>query len=213
MIRIIRCLLLTSRDLGRRLSGRSVKSQAVFLDRDGVINADRTDFVKSWEEFEFLPSSLEALAALATSSYRIVILTNQSGVGRGLLSETTLRQMHQRMMDRIHESGGRIDALYYCPHAPGAGCDCRKPLPGLFFKAAREWDIDLASSWSVGDSRRDVEAAHSAGVPAILLDRILPDPSAELPPSLPVRRAADLLAAVRIIAEPSGVDKNMGRRK
>jgi D-glycero-D-manno-heptose 1,7-bisphosphate phosphatase len=175
------------------------KSPAVFLDRDGVINRDRADFVKSWEEFEFLPRSLEALAALARTPYKIVILTNQSGVGRGLLTETALQQMHAKMLDCIHESGGRIDAIYYCPHAPDAGCDCRKPSPGLFFQAARDLNLDLASSWSIGDSHRDLQAAHRAGVRSILIDRILPDPTATPDPPLDIHRAPDLLAAARLI--------------
>ena len=139
-----------------------MKKQAVFLDRDGVINMDRPDFVKSWEEFEFLPGSLEALAALAGTSYKIVVITNQSGVGRGLLTQETLDQMHARMAERIRASGGRIDAIYYCPHVPEAGCDCRKPAIGLFVKAARDLDIDLTSSWAIGDRYRDAQAAHQA---------------------------------------------------
>ena len=176
-----------------------MKSQAVFLDRDGVINRDREDFVKSWEEFEFLPHALEALAALAQTPYRIVVLTNQSGLGRGLLTERALQQIHAKMIDRINECGGRIDAIYYCPHRPDAGCDCRKPSAGLFFEAARDFEVNLTSSWAIGDSGRDVRAASRAGVKAILLDRILPDPSAMTISPLEFRRASDLLAAVRII--------------
>ena len=176
-----------------------MESRAVFLDRDGVINADRPDFVKSWEEFEFLPDSLKALAVLSQTSYKIVVITNQSGVGRGLLSEKTLEQMHTRMIDRVRASGGRIDGIYYCPHAPSVGCDCRKPSAGLFFEAARDFEVNLTSSWAIGDSDRDVRAASRAGVKAILLDRILPDPSAMTISPLEFRRASDLLAAVRII--------------
>ena len=177
----------------------SVKSQAIFLDRDGVINRDRKDFVKSWEEFEFLPHALEALAALAQTPYRIVVLTNQSGVGRGLLTERTLQQIHAKMIDRIRECGGRIDAIYYCPHRPDAGCDCRTPSAGLFFEAARDLDFNLTLSWAIGDSHRDVRAASRAGVEAILLDRILPEPGAMATPPLESHRATDLLDAVRII--------------
>ena len=181
----------------------SVKSQAVFLDRDGVINRDRPDFVKSWEEFEFLPHSLEALAALSRTPYKIVVITNQSGVGRGLLTERTLEQMHARMLDRVRANGGRIDAIYYCPHAPSVGCDCRKPATGLFLEAAQDLDIDLKWSWAIGDSHRDVQAANRAGVQAILLDRILRDQGSV--PALPLQfvRAADLLDAVRIIQKSS----------
>jgi D-glycero-D-manno-heptose 1,7-bisphosphate phosphatase len=175
-----------------------LKAQAVFLDRDGVINSDRSDFVKSWEDFEFLPSSLEALATLSQTPHRIVIITNQSGVGRGFLTEAELQQIHARMIDRVCASGGRIDAVYYCPHLPDAGCGCRKPAPGLFFEAARDFAIDLTYSWAIGDSARDVEAANRAGVQAILVERSLPDPSTT-PASLESLRATDLLDAVRIV--------------
>ena len=171
----------------------SVKSQAVFLDRDGVINRDRPDFVKSWEEFEFLPHSLEALAALSQTPYKIVVITNQSGVARGLLTERTLEQMHARMLNSVRASGGRIDAIYYCPHAPGVGCDCRKPATGLFFEAARDLDIDLTLSRAIGDSHRDAQAANRAGVQAILLNRSLPDQGAVPASPLQFVRAADLL--------------------
>lgn len=135
--------------------------EAVFLDRDGVINADRPDFVKSWEEFEFLPNSLDALAVLSQTPYKIVVITNQSGVVRGLLSEKTLRQIHARMTERVSGSGGRTDAIYYCPHAPLVGCHCRKPAAGLFFEAARDLDINLTcpgrSGIATATPRRPVE--------------------------------------------------------
>lgn len=179
---------------------------AVFLDRDGVINQDRPDFVKSWDEFEFLPHSLEALRILSQAPYAIVIVSNQSGIGRGLITEATLRDMHNRMMDRIHGEGGRIDAIYYCPHTPEAGCPCRKPAAGLFWQAARDLNLDLAASWSIGDSYRDAQAANRAGVRAILVDRSLPDHSAISDMPVEAIRTADLLSAVRIItsaADPS----------
>jgi histidinol-phosphate phosphatase family protein len=178
-----------------------LKLPAVFLDRDGVINADRLDYVKSWEEFQFLPCSLEALAALSKARYRIVVITNQSAVGRGLLTEAALQQIHTRMIERVRATGGRIDAVYYCPHTPNARCYCRKPAPGLFLEAARNSGIDLTSSWAIGDSHRDVEAANRAGVQAILLDRSLPDASATDASPGRFLRATDLLDAVRIVLE------------
>ena len=183
----------------------SVKSLAVFLDRDGVINRDSPEFVKSWEEFEFLPRSLEALAILSGTPYKIVVVTNQSGLGRGLLTEETLKQMHTRMIDRIRASGGRIDAVYYCPHAPDLGCECRKPAAGLFFEAARDLEINLALSWAIGDSHRDTEAAQRAGIQAILLERGLPDHSGVSASSVKFVRATDLFDAVRIIQSASNV--------
>jgi D-glycero-D-manno-heptose 1,7-bisphosphate phosphatase len=176
-----------------------VNTRAVFLDRDGVINSDRSDFIKSWDEFEFLPTSLDALAVLARSPLKILVVTNQSGVGRGLLTEVTLQQIHARMIDRVRDFGGRIDAVYYCPHLPDANCACRKPSPGLFFEAARDYGINLTSSWAIGDRHRDVQAANRAGVNAILVSRVLPDPSAAPASTLKFLRAADLSDAVRIV--------------
>lgn len=173
--------------------------KAVFLDRDGVINKDRLDFVKSWEEFEFLPSAMEALAILAKTPYRIVVISNQSGIGRGLLSEATLQEIHARMIDQIESCGGRIDAVYYCPHSPDAGCRCRKPAPGLFLAAAQELGIDLTSSWAVGDRQRDVQAANRVGLSSILLDRTLPDVDETPEVQLKFVRAADLVEAIRIV--------------
>ncbi|MEO8096119.1 MAG: D-glycero-beta-D-manno-heptose 1,7-bisphosphate 7-phosphatase [Acidobacteriota bacterium] len=178
-----------------------MKKPAIFLDRDGVINRDRLDFIKSWEEFEFLPTALQALAILAKTAYHIVVVSNQSGVGRGLLSKATLGEIHEKMIERIQTNGGRIDGVFYCPHVLGEGCSCRKPEPGLFLTAAQELGIDLDASWSVGDRYRDVQAASRAGIRAILLYRELPD-STEIPETdLKFVRAADLLDATRIIAE------------
>jgi D-glycero-D-manno-heptose 1,7-bisphosphate phosphatase len=185
--------------------GPQVGARAVFLDRDGVINADRSDFVKSWDEFVFLPAALEALAALSQSPCKVVVVTNQSGIARGLLTESVLRQMHTRMIEQVRASGGRIDAVYYCPHAPDVGCSCRKPAPGLFLEAAGHLGIDLGASWAIGDGYRDVQAANRAGVKAILLNRILPDP---VTPDSPLEfvRAVDLLDAVRIILDAPAKD-------
>ncbi len=142
---------------------------AVFLDRDGVINKDRPDYVKSWEEFEFLPGVLEAFRVLAASPHRIVVVSNQSSIGRGLVSRETVDGIHARMTEAIRRSGGRIDAIYYCPHRPDEDCPCRKPRPGLILKAARELDIDIAGSWLVGDDLRDLETAVAAGVRPVLV--------------------------------------------
>ena len=142
---------------------------AIFLDRDGVINYNRSDYVKSWDEFEFLPGVLEALAHLAKSPFRIVIVTNQSAIGRRLASRRGVEDIHSRMKQEICKAGGRLDAIYYCPHIPEDGCDCRKPRPGLLFMAAEEHKLDLARSWLVGDNISDVEAACAAGVQPVLV--------------------------------------------
>ena len=176
------------------------KWPAVFLDRDGVISRDRADYVKCWAEFEFLPGALEALRLLAQMRYRVVIVTNQSAIGRGLVSQITVDEIHQRMLEAITKAGGRIDAVYYCPHAPDAGCDCRKPNPGLIIRAAEELDLALSASWLIGDSVRDIEAALAAKVKAILVRTGHGiGASRALSGSEPVVVRDDILAAVHYI--------------
>jgi D-glycero-D-manno-heptose 1,7-bisphosphate phosphatase len=140
---------------------------AVFLDRDGVINFDRHDYVKSWAEFKFLPQVFEALRILKKNKLRVVVVTNQSAVGRGLMSISTLRGIHKKMLRAIEKRGGRIDAIYYCPHRPDEKCKCRKPKPGMVLKAVKDLKIDLSRSYLVGDSRKDVELAQSVGTKCI----------------------------------------------
>ncbi len=142
---------------------------AVFLDRDGVINRDRPDYVKSWEDFEFLPGVLDAFRVLASGPHQVVVVSNQSCIGRGLVSRETVDEIHARMTEAIRRSGGRIDTVYYCPHRPDEDCPCRKPRPGLILSAARELDIDLTASWLIGDDLRDLEAAKAAGVRPVLV--------------------------------------------
>jgi len=139
------------------------KRQAVFLDRDGVINENRHDYVKSWDEFVFLPTAFEALRRLAKSPFVIIVVSNQSAIHRGLVSHQTVKEIHQRMVFEIQQHGGRIDAIFYCPHRPDEGCDCRKPRPGLLLKAARQFNLDLSRSFLIGDAVSDVEAALAAG--------------------------------------------------
>jgi D-glycero-D-manno-heptose 1,7-bisphosphate phosphatase len=143
--------------------------RAVFLDRDGVINENRGDYVKSWEEFVFLPGALAALRRLAQSPFVVVVISNQSAVGRGLLSVERLEDIHRRMVGDVARCGGRIDAIEYCPHRPDEACDCRKPRPGLLRRAAREHNLDLPQSYFIGDSRSDVEAGINAGCQPVLV--------------------------------------------
>ena len=137
--------------------------RAVFLDRDGVINKNREDYVKSWDEVEFLPGVFSALKDLAGTDYLVFVLTNQSAVGRGLLPITTLESIHERMKTTIKSQAGRIDGFYYCPHRPDENCTCRKPAPGLLLAAAAEHGLNLEESYFVGDARSDMEAAVNAG--------------------------------------------------
>jgi D-glycero-D-manno-heptose 1,7-bisphosphate phosphatase len=146
-----------------------MKKPAVFLDRDGVINRDRSDFVKSWAEFEFLPGVLDALQLLAATPYVIVVVSNQSAIGRGLVEMETVDEIHSRMLQAIQQAGGRLEAIYYCPHSPEVNCPCRKPKPGLLHQVAEELGLDLSRSYLVGDSVRDLAAARAAGVQPILV--------------------------------------------
>jgi len=147
----------------------SAKTVAVFLDRDGVINVNRDDYVKSWTEFRFLPGALDALSRLAASPAKVIIITNQSAVGRGLLSLDELKQIHATMTEVIQTRGGRIDHVFYCPHHPAEGCDCRKPKPGLLIQAADRLNLDLGRSYFVGDSISDIEAGLTAGCQPLLV--------------------------------------------
>jgi histidinol-phosphate phosphatase family protein len=140
---------------------------AVFLDRDGVINVDRRDYVKSWAEFKFLPQVFEALRLLKKNNLRVVVVTNQSAVGRGLMSISTLRGIHKKMLRAIEKRGGSIEAIYYCPHRPDQRCRCRKPKPGMVLKAKKDIKIDLSRSYLVGDSSKDMDLAQLVGVKGI----------------------------------------------
>ena len=145
------------------------RRSAVFLDRDGVLNRNRHDYVKSWEEFEFLPSVFAGLRLLADSDFAIVIVTNQSVVGRRIISETQLDRIHSIMTDEIERQGGRVDAVLCCPHHPEDHCKCRKPHPGLLLRAANELNLDLSRSFLIGDARSDTVAALRAGCQAIMV--------------------------------------------
>jgi D-glycero-D-manno-heptose 1,7-bisphosphate phosphatase len=141
----------------------------VILDRDGVINVDSAEFIKKPEEWNPIPESLESIARLNQAGYRVVIATNQSGVGRGLLDMTTLNAIHDKMNKALAQVGGRIDAIFFCPHARDAECTCRKPHPGLLVDIARRYSIDLTGVPCVGDSLRDLQAAASVSALPILV--------------------------------------------
>lgn len=142
---------------------------AVFLDRDGVIIENRPDYVKSWSEVRFLQGAPAAMKRLAASPWAIVVVSNQGVVGRGLLDEEVAWQLQRQIVAEIVAQGGRIDASYLCPHHPQAGCDCRKPAPGMLLRAAADLDLDLSRSWLIGDALSDLEAARAAGARAILV--------------------------------------------
>jgi len=137
----------------------------VILDRDGTINEDRADFVKSPEEWVPLPGALEAIARLNHAGWHTVVATNQSGLGRGLFDMASLNAMHARMNQLLTKQGGRIDAVFFCPHVPEDQCDCRKPLPGLMLQIGERYGVDLEEVPFVGDSLRDLQAGAAAGCP------------------------------------------------
>ena len=135
----------------------------IILDRDGSINEDRDDFVKSADEWVPLPGALEAIARLNHAGWHTVIATNQSGLGRGLFDMAALNAMHTKMNAALARVGGRIGAVFFCPHAPEDQCSCRKPLPGLYEQIGERYGVDLETVPAVGDSVRDIEAAVAAG--------------------------------------------------
>ena len=141
----------------------------VLLDRDGVINADSDDFIKSVDELQILPGSLAAITALTLAGYRVVIVSNQSGLARGLLDADDLSDIHARLAREVIEHGGHIDAFFFCPHGPEEGCKCRKPGTGLLRDVAKRLNVSLESAVFVGDSQRDLEAARTAGAIPILV--------------------------------------------
>jgi|SRR5690554_2312672 D-glycero-D-manno-heptose 1,7-bisphosphate phosphatase len=141
----------------------------VILDRDGVINYDSPHFIKSPEEWKPIPGSLEAIALLNQSGFRVALATNQSGIGRGLFDMTTLNAIHDKMTRALAQVGGRIDALFYCPHSAEANCECRKPKPGMFEEIGRRFAVDLNTAYSVGDALRDLQASAALGAQSILV--------------------------------------------
>jgi len=141
----------------------------VILDRDGVINFDSAEFIKNPDEWQPIPGSLEAIARLTQAGYHVVIATNQSGVGRGLLDMATLSAIHDKMHKALAQVGGRIDAVFYCPHAQEADCNCRKPRAGMLEDIARRFNVDLAGVPCIGDSMRDLEAAVQVKAQPILV--------------------------------------------
>lgn len=143
------------------------RTPTVILDRDGVLNERpaRARYVTTPDEFVWIPGALEALRLLRSSGYRVIVVSNQAGIGRGAMSEPDLEAVHAMMRADAEASGGRIDATYHCPHDWNAGCDCRKPRPGMLFEAQRDHHLDLTRTWFLGDDERDAEAARAAGCP------------------------------------------------
>jgi D-glycero-D-manno-heptose 1,7-bisphosphate phosphatase len=144
-------------------------ARLIVLDRDGVINRDSDQFIKSPDEWRPIPGSLEAIARLNHAGFRVVVATNQSGIGRGLFEMATLNAIHEKMHKALALVGGRIDALFYCPHTADAQCDCRKPKTGMLKEIGLRFGIDLAGVPCIGDSLRDLTAAEAVGAQPILV--------------------------------------------
>lgn len=141
----------------------------VILDRDGVINEDSDDYIKSPAEWIAIPGSLEAISRLTQAGWRVAVATNQSGLARGLYDAETLEAIHRKMLAAIEGAGGRIDLLVHCPHGPADGCDCRKPRPGLYLRIGESLGLELTGVPVIGDSLRDLQAAEAVGARPILV--------------------------------------------
>ena len=146
-----------------------MNEKIILLDRDGVINEDSDAYIKSVDQWIPIAGSIKAIALLTQKGYRIFVITNQSGVGRGYFSLETLEAMHQKMHDLVNAAGGKIEAVYFCPHIPDEGCACRKPKPGLLKQIANDEQLDLTDVPLVGDSLRDIEAGQQVGAHGILV--------------------------------------------
>ncbi len=141
----------------------------IILDRDGVINADRVDYVKSLDEWEFIPGSIQAISELTQAGYQIFVATNQSGIAKGIYSEESLTEIHDYLNSEVEKAKGKIKEIYYCPHHDADNCDCRKPLPGLLERIEKDVGENIDHVSFVGDALRDIQAALSKGCKPVLV--------------------------------------------
>lgn len=186
-------------------------SRLVIVDRDGTINVEREAYIQTPEEWEPLPGALDAIARLNHAGYHVVIAANMPGLGRGLFDVAALNAIQKKMNKALAAAGGRVEAMFYCPHTPDEGCSCRKPLPGLFQQIGERYRVDLRQVHAVGDSVRDVQAAVAAGcVPHLVLTgNGAPEQTDPLPPEFPLgtRVHADLAAfATALIADTEATE-------
>ena len=146
-------------------------NRAAFLDRDGVINRKPTGdgYVTRWEDMRFLPGITRSIVLLNQAGFRVIVVTNQRCIAKGLVTSETLDFIHQQMCDWLGAEGAKVDGVYYCPHEKQPPCSCRKPAPGMLLTAAREHQLDLTASWMIGDSEIDVEAGRNAGCKTVRL--------------------------------------------
>jgi len=153
--------------------------KAIFLDRDGTLNYDSKKYVKSVDEFQLFAETPPALKLFSQADYLVIIITNQSGIGRDYFNEEELDKMHAKLREKVESEGGHIDAIYYCPHHPNKNCNCRKPEITNIQKAVKRFDIDTSSSYFIGDSAKDIEAGQKAGCKTVLVKTGIKDYSQE----------------------------------
>ena len=169
----------------------------IILDRDGVINQESCQYIKTPEEWIALPRSLEAIAKLNQAGHQAVVATNQSGIARGLFTYETLEKIHDKMKKELAKVGGHLDGIFYCPHHPDDLCECRKPKQGLLFQIAKQFNVDLQqNAVLIGDALRDIQAAEAANCPAILLKTGMGYQTIKNNPELHVPIFSDLFSAV-----------------
>ncbi|MGD2013769.1 MAG: D-glycero-beta-D-manno-heptose 1,7-bisphosphate 7-phosphatase [Desulfobacterales bacterium] len=175
--------------------GQTILNGVVFLDRDGTINHDSPDYIKNRSEFKIIPGSIEAIRRLTLSGFTSIVITNQSALARKLISPAELDHIHAIMRAAITSGGGKLTDIFFCPHLPNEGCNCRKPAPGLLLRAQLKYNIDLPTSIMVGDSAKDIECARNAGCGQAVLVKTGKDDAAE-----------DMLKSKQIDADYTAID-------
>ena len=146
-------------------------TKAIFLDRDGVINQERKDYVKKLDEFKILDKIADAINIIKSHGFLVIIITNQSAINRKLVSVETLNKIHEKLQSYLEKYNTSFDQVYFCPHMPSENCECRKPKPGLIIQAVTDFKIDLSQSYMIGNSETDLQAARNAGCNGILLKK------------------------------------------
>lgn len=167
---------------------------AIFLDRDGVIVENRPNYVRTWADVALYPQAVTALTRVSATPYVIIIVTNQSAIGRGIITLSEAEKINARLVETLYQAGARIDGVYMCPHAPQDACGCRKPQPGLLLRAAYDHDLNLSASILIGDALTDLAAGHNAGLARLALVRTGRGADQLLTPAAPAWGATPVFA-------------------